>query len=204
MGEGKAEVPVTVPTSIATERLLLRRWTSTDLAPFAAMNADAVVMEHFPSTMTREESDQFVSERIVKHFDEHGYGLWAVDRSDTREFIGFVGLMWQRFEAAFTPALEVGWRLSRAHWGQGFATEAAAAALQIGFTDLSMDEIVSMTSPRNTRSIAVMQRLGMSHNPADDFDHPRVPVGHPLRRHVLYRITAERWKQHAGAAASDG
>jgi ribosomal-protein-alanine N-acetyltransferase len=149
--------------------------------------------------MTREESDRFVSERIVKHFDEYGYGLWAVDRSDSREFIGFVGLMWQQFEATFTPALEVGWRLSRAHWGQGFATEAAAAALQIGFNELSMSEIVSMTSLRNTRSIAVMQRLGMSRDPADDFDHPRVPVGHPLRRHVLYRITADGWKQHVAA-----
>jgi len=199
VGEGKAGRSVTIPSSIATERLLLRRWTSADLAPFAAMNADAVVMEHFPSTMTRDESDQFVSERIATHFDEYGYGLWAVERSDLGEFVGFVGLMWQRFDASFTPALEVGWRLSRPNWGQGFATEAGTAALRIGFTDLSMDEIVSMTSPRNTRSIAVMQRLGMTRNPADDFDHPRVPVGNPLRRHVLYRMTANDWRHHAGS-----
>jgi len=201
VGEAKAGEPVTVPSSIATERLLLRRWTSADLAPFAAMNADPAVMEHFPSTMTREESDQFVSERIAKHFDEHGYGLWAVERSDLHEFVGFVGLMWQRFDASFTPALEVGWRLSRPNWGQGFATEAATEALRIGFTDLSIDEIVSMTSPRNTRSIAVMERLGMSRNPSDDFDHPRVPVGSPLRRHVLYRLTASEWRHHANVRA---
>ena len=203
MGEAKAGEPVTVPSSIATERLLLRRWTSADLAPFAAMNADPVVMEHFPSTMTRDESDQFVSERIAKHFDEYGYGLWAVERIDRQEFIGFVGLMWQCFDASFTPALEVGWRLSQPNWGQGFATEAAAEALRIGFTDLSMDEIVSMTSPLNTRSIAVMQRLDMSRNPSDDFDHPRVPVGDPLRRHALYRITANDWRHHANVRADD-
>ena len=193
---------MTVPSSIATERLLLRRWTSADLAPFAALNADALVMEHFPSTMTRDESDQFVTERIAQHFDEHGYGLWAVERRDRQEFIGFVGLMWQCFEAAFTPALEIGWRLSRANWGQGFATEAATSALRVGFSNLSTDEIVSMTSPLNIRSIAVMQRLGMSRNPVDDFDHPRVPVGHPLRRHVLYRITADRWHEDAASRES--
>jgi len=182
-----------LPQSIATDRLLLRRWTTADLAPFAALNADPTVMEFFPSTMSSAESDAFWFDRISKHFDEHGYGLWAAERTDSQEFIGFVGLMWQTFDAEFTPALEVGWRLARGHWGQGFATEAATAALAFGFRDAGVDEIVSMTSVLNVRSIAVMKRLGMRREPDDDFDHPRVPVGHRLRRHVLYRLSRDQW-----------
>ena len=178
---------------ISTPRLLLRRWTSDDLAPFAALNADPEVMEHFPATMSRAASDDFVAQRIAPHFEEHGYGLWAVDRTDRDEFIGFIGLMWQTFDAPFTPALEVGWRLARPHWGHGFATEGATAAISYGFSQKGIDEIVSMTAVVNARSIAVMERLGMQREPAEDFEHPRVPVGSPLRRHVLYRMPAELW-----------
>ncbi|MFF0248751.1 GNAT family N-acetyltransferase [Streptosporangium sandarakinum] len=170
-----------------TERLVMRRWRETDLEPFAELNADPEVMRHFPAPLTREESDAMVG-RIEAAFDEHGYGLWALEVRATGEFIGFTGLAWQRFEAHFTPALEVGWRLSRRAWGHGYATEAARAALEYGFGPAGRREIVSMTAVGNLRSRAVMERLGMRRDPADDFDHPRVPAGSPLRRHVLYRI----------------
>ena len=173
---------------LQTARLLLRRWRDDDRAAFAALNADAEVMQHFPTTLTRDESDAFIG-RIEAGFDEHRYGLWAVERLDRHQFIGFVGLMLHTFEAHFTPAVEVGWRLGREHWGQGFATEAAAAALAYGFEVIELHEIVSMTAATNLRSQRVMQRLGLTRDAADDFDHPRLPVGHHLQRHVLYRLT---------------
>jgi len=152
-------------------------------------------MQFMPGRLTSSESDAFVTDRIVSHFDMYGYGLWAVERRDTADFIGFVGHLWQTFEAPFTPALEVGWRLGRTHWGNGFATEAAAEALRVAFDDLSETEVVSMTVPMNHRSTAVMGRLGMTRDPRDDFDHPRLPPGHRYRRHVLYRITADDWQR---------
>jgi len=126
-------------------------------------------------------------DRIETRFEEHGFGLWAVELADGKPFIGFVGLAVPAFEAHFTPAVEVGWRLAAEHWSRGYATEAARAALDYGFTTAGLDEIVSFTVPANSRSRAVMERLGMTHDPADDFDHPRIEPGHPLRRHVLYR-----------------
>ena len=174
--------------TLSTSRLKLRPWSDEDLAPFAALNADSQVMEHFVAPLTREQSDRFVSDRVQPHFAEHGYGPWAVEVVDGAPFVGFVGLMWQDFPAAFTPALEVGWRLDRSAWGFGYATEAARAAVDYGFDQVGVGEIVSMTTPVNTRSRSVMQRLGMTHDPAEDFEHPRVPVGHPLRMHVLYRL----------------
>jgi ribosomal-protein-alanine N-acetyltransferase len=165
----------------------LRPWRDEDLAPFAALNADLRVMEHFPGLLSREESDHTVS-RFRAHFDRHGFGLWAVEVIGGAPFIGFVGLAVPAFEAHFTPCVEIGWRLAAEHWGRGYATEAARAAVDFAFGTVGLEQIVSFTVPANTRSRRVMKRLGMSHSPADDFDHPKLPEGHPLRRHVLYRL----------------
>ena len=174
---------------LVTERLILRRWRDEDREPFAALNGDPVVMEHFPARLSRTESDAFV-DRIEEKFDANGYGLWAVEAKDTGEFIGFVGLNPVPFEAHFTPALEVGWRLARAAWGNGYASEGGRASLQFAFATVGVREVVSFTSTTNVRSQAVMRRLGMTHDPADDFDHPQLPDDDRLRRHVLYRVTA--------------
>ena len=165
----------------------MRRWREDDLPPFAALNADPVVMEHFPSTLTRQESDALVV-RITAQLDDLRYGLWALEVRDSGEFVGFAGLALQTFPAHFTPAVEVGWRLKRSAWGHGYATEAALAALDYGFVVAELDEIVSMTAVTNLRSQRVMQRIGMTHDPADDFEHPNVPDGHRVKPHVLYRI----------------
>jgi RimJ/RimL family protein N-acetyltransferase len=175
-------------TELTTDRLLLRPWTDADREPFAAMNSDPAVMEHFPALMTREESDAFV-DRIGAQLAEWGFGLWALEVRDTGRFIGFTGLSRPSFEAHFTPAVEIGWRLSKDAWGNGYATEAARAALAYGFGPAGLDEIVSFTATTNLPSQRVMQRIGMTHDESDDFDHPRVPAGHRLQRHVLYRIT---------------
>jgi ribosomal-protein-alanine N-acetyltransferase len=175
-----------------TERLILRRWRDSDREPFAAINADPVVMEFFPAKLSRADSDATIA-RIEAGFDEYGFGLWAVELAGTAEFIGFTGLSVPRFTAHFTPAVEIGWRLARSAWGHGYATEAARGALTTGFTDHGLAEIVSFTTTMNTRSRAVMARLGMSHDPHEDFDHPTIGEGSPLRRHVLYRLTAQQW-----------
>ena len=151
------------------------------------MNADARVMEFFRSRLDRVESDAMV-DRIETHFSEHDFGLWAIEVPDVAPFIGFTGLAVARFSAAFTPCVEVGWRLAFEHWGQGYATEAARLALGYGFATLGLPEIVSFTSVANHRSRAVMERLGMHHDPSEDFDHPSLPEGYHLRRHVLYRL----------------
>jgi ribosomal-protein-alanine N-acetyltransferase len=176
---------------LATERLLLRAWCSEDLEPFAALNADPRVMEFFPSVLPRGESDA-LADRIARHLDEHGWGLWAVEFSGIAPFAGYLGLAVPRFEAHFTPCVEIGWRLAHQHWGQGYAIEGARAVLSFGFETLRLSEIVSFTVPANLRSRRVMERLGMTRDPADDFDHPGVPLEHPLRRHVLYRIHPRR------------
>jgi RimJ/RimL family protein N-acetyltransferase len=177
---------------IRTERLLLRRWRLLDRELFAHLNSDPLVMEHFPGVLSREESDAMV-DRIETQFDEVGFGLWAIEAPDLAPFIGFVGLSVPNFQAHFTPAVEVGWRLDRSYWGHGFATEAANAALVDGFGRVGLSEIVSFTATENVKSIRVMERLGMTHDLADDFEHPRLPEGHRLRRHVLYRLSQERW-----------
>jgi RimJ/RimL family protein N-acetyltransferase len=177
---------------LRTERLLLRGWRDGDREPFAALNADAEVMEHFPAPLTRSESDALV-EMNVAHFSRHPFGLWAVEVVDSGTFIGFTGLAEWAFEAHFMPAVEVGWRLARPAWGHGYATEAARAALAFGFEVCDLDEIVSFTSVPNTRSRAVMARLGLTRDPADDFDHPKMPSGHRLERHVLYRLDRTTW-----------
>lgn len=175
-----------------TRRLLLRRWLDRDREPFAALNADTEVMEHFPSAQDRASSDALV-DRIEKRFGESGYGLWALERLDSGRFVGFTGLCRCSSRRTSTPAIEVGWRLERSACGHGFATEAATAAVGFGFDTLGLTEIVSVTAVVNQRSQAVMRRLGMRTDPAEDFDHPSVLDDDRLRRHVLYRITAEQW-----------
>lgn len=175
------------PSGLATERLRLRRWRAADRAPFAAINADPVAMEFFPATLTREQSDAMV-EGIEATFEKRGLGLWAVEEAASSSFIGYVGLWPAVFEAPFTPAIEVGWRLSRSCWGRGYAPEAARAAIEDGFARLGLEEIVSFTAVVNERSRRVMEKLGMQRRPEEDFDHPALPEGHPLRPHVLYRL----------------
>lgn len=179
---------MTIPRELQTDRLRLRRWLPADRAPFALLNADPRVTAYLPGPLSRAESDALVA-RIEAHFDQYGFGLWAVEVGDVAAFAGFIGLSVPRFTAHFTPCVEIGWRLGPAHWGRGYATEGARAVLAFGFEALGLGEIVSFTVPGNTRSRRVMERIGMAHNPADDFDHPSLPAGHPLRRHVLYRIT---------------
>lgn len=179
---------------IRTLRLLLRPWQQTDLEPFAALNADPFVLQYFLSTLSKSQSDA-LAERISHHFLEHGWGLWAVEIPEEEGFIGMIGLNTVPFQAHFTPAIEVGWRLARPFWGKGYATEGAKAALRYGFETLKLDRIVSFTVPMNLPSRRVMEKIGMTHDPKDDFDHPRVPAENPLRHHVLYRMGCEQWKR---------
>ena len=172
--------------ALRTPRLALRQWRPGDFESFAALNADPEVMRFFSAPMTREESDA-LAQRAERDITERGWGLWAVEAEGSAPFIGFVGLAVPSFDAHFTPAVEVGWRLSREQWGNGYATEAARAATAFGFDELGLDEIVSFTSVVNEPSRRVMERLGMTHDPQEDFDHPSVSDG-PLRRHVLYRL----------------
>lgn len=177
---------------IETARLILRQWSDADLAAFAVINADARAMEHFPAPLDRAESDALAG-RWRTMFAERGFGMWAVEEkpADGRAgtpFIGFVGLSVPLYEAAFTPCVETGWRLGPAWWGRGYASEAARAALGFGFGARGLAEIVAYTAVGNRRSRAVMERLGMDRDPADDFNHPLLPAGHRLSRHVLYRI----------------
>jgi ribosomal-protein-alanine N-acetyltransferase len=187
---------VTRAPQLRTERLLLRRWRATDLEPFAAMNADAAVMEHFPAPLASERSAALVA-RIERCFEERGYGLWAVEvRAEHAEdaegrLAGFVGLEPVVDERlAFAPAVELGWRLAQPFWGAGIATEAASAAMAFAFGELALAELVSYTAVCNARSQRVMRRLGMRRDPAGDFLHPGIPAGHRLAPHVLYRIDA--------------
>ena len=172
---------------LRTERLVLRDWRDSDLAPFAALNADPDVMQHFRGTLTRAESDAFAA-RIRANLQQDGWGLWAVEVIGGEPFIGFVGLARQTFEAHFTPAVEVGWRLAKAAWGRGYAPEAARAVIEFGFAELGLTEIVSITTAGNAKSRRVMQKIGMTYEPADDFEYPLLEEGHPLRPSVLYRL----------------
>jgi RimJ/RimL family protein N-acetyltransferase len=157
------------------------------------MNGDGRVMEHMPSLLPRVDSDAMAA-RIEQSFEERGLGLWAIEVPEVAPFAGYVGLSVPTFAAPFVPCVEVGWRLARACWGAGYATEAARAAITDGFDRLALREIVSFTVQANRRSWSVMERLGMHRAPEDDFDHPRLPPGHLLARHVLYRVTREEWK----------
>jgi ribosomal-protein-alanine N-acetyltransferase len=186
-----------------TDRLLLRRWREDDSGPFAALNADPVAMEYFPAPLTPAESDA-LADRIESHFEDRGYGLWAVEIPGAAGFIGFVGLADVPADLPPAPGVEVGWRLAREHWGRGYATEAARAALHFAFGTLGLAEVVSFTAATNERSRRVMERLGMRHDPAGDFDHPRVAPGQPLRRHVLYRLSRDAPDQQVNGAAGCG
>lgn len=172
---------------LETERLLLRDWQDGDLAPFAALNADPRVMEFFPARLTRGQSDRFAA-RIRANLARRDYGLYAVEPKDSGGFIGFVGFAHPALKAHFTPCIEIGWRLAFDAWGRGYASEAARACLAHGFSTFDFNEVVSFTARQNARSIAVMERIGMSRDRAGDFDHPALTDGHPLRRHALYRI----------------
>lgn len=173
-----------MPIPLETPRLILRPWRESDREPFARMTADPRVMEYFVSCLTREESDALV-DRATAHLREHGFTFFAAELRHTGDFIGMIGLATERH---ICDGVEIGWRLAAEFWNQGLATEGARAALRFGFEELGLDEIVAFTAAGNMRSRRVMEKLGMTYNPADDFDHPRIPEGHPLRPHVLYRI----------------
>jgi RimJ/RimL family protein N-acetyltransferase len=172
---------------LTTERLVLRGWRASDRSPFAAMGADPRVMRFLGPTLSRAASDALV-DRIEAHFAESGFGLWALEAPGVAEYIGFVGLSTARFAAPFTPCVEIAWRLAAEHWGRGYATEAARAALRFGFEQLALAEIVAFTTRENRPSRAVMERSGMACDPRDDFEHPALAPGDPLRPHVLYRL----------------
>jgi RimJ/RimL family protein N-acetyltransferase len=177
---------------IDTARLRLRQWRDTDLEPFARMNADARVMEHFPAPLDRGASDAFAG-RLRAEIAERGYGLWAVELRNTGEFIGFTGLRVPAILLPIGPCVEIGWRLAADHWGQGHASEAARAVLAYGFATLGLDEIVSFTALPNVRSQAVMQRIGMTYR-GETFEHPGLAPGHRLRTHCLYRLSRRQWE----------
>jgi RimJ/RimL family protein N-acetyltransferase len=188
------------PVAIRTERLLIRSWSDADAEPFAAINADPVVMEHFPSTHAVEQSGELM-ERAQRQIDREGYGFWAVEIARSGCFAGFVGISDVTDEQlAFAPAVEVGWRLAREFWGQSIAHEAAVASLGFGFDRLELGEVVAYTARGNERSRALMERLGMSRDPAGDFMHPALPPGHRVAPHVLYRIERATWRAGARAA----
>lgn len=176
-----------------TSRLLLRQWRAADREPFAALNAHPVVMAHFPASLTREESDA-LADRCERLIAERSWGAWVAEIKATGEFIGMVGLHVPPDDFPLSPCVEILWRLARAHWGQGFATEAARGAMRVGFETLKLSEIVSFTVPANIRSRAVMERLGMQMDAAT-FEHPKLPVGHPLRTHVSYRLSCDQWQR---------
>jgi len=181
----------TYPPLLCTTRLLLRPWRDADLPVFAALNADPEVRHWFPGPLTREQSDAQAA-RCQEDIAVHGFGFWAVEVPGVAPFVGFVGLKHVTFAAPFTPAVEAGWRPSREHWGRGYATEAARAALAYGFGPLGLAEIVAFTVPGNLASRRVMDRIGMQHDPGSDFDYPGLPEDDPLRRTVLYRATKSR------------
>ncbi|MCJ9429240.1 GNAT family N-acetyltransferase [Kordiimonas marina] len=175
---------------LETDRLILRQWRAEDRAPFAAMNADAEVMRFFPAPQTRAESDASVA-RQEKRIAERGYGLWAAELKETGAFIGFIGVQDAPYEVPCAPAWEIGWRLDKAHWGQGLAPEGARAVLAYAFSALKAEEVVAFTAEINLPSRRVMEKIGMTYDAEGDFKHPAVPIRHPVRPHVLYRIKAE-------------
>jgi ribosomal-protein-alanine N-acetyltransferase len=188
---------------LQTRRLRLRAWRDEDLPLFAELNADGEVTEYLLGPLTRSQSDALVG-RITKHFLREGFGFWAVEAPGFASFIGMVGIGIPSYTAPFTPCVEVGWRLARQYWGQGFATEAAQAALEFGFDTGGLSEIVALTVPGNARSRAVMSKLRMTRTASDDFDHPLIPAGHQLTRHVFYRMSKEAWLRTRGLPPSAG
>jgi RimJ/RimL family protein N-acetyltransferase len=186
---------------LTSNRLLLREWHDDDLEAFARLVENPVVMEHLLPMKDRAAIDA-MAQHIRDHFTEHGFGYLVVELPSISSFIGMVGLVRVTYAAHFTPAVEIGWRIDPAYWGKGYATEAAALALDDGFDRLKLQEIVALTVPTNIRSRQVMDRLGMTRVETDDFDHPFVPDGHPLKRHVLYRLLSRQWRDRARALQS--
>jgi len=184
-----------------TDRLILRPWQAQDRAPFTAINRDPAVMQFMPALLSAEETNAFV-DRIELHFNQHGFGLWAAQLRYTDQFIGYIGLAVPRFQAPFMPAVEIGWRLASEFWRRGLATEGARAVIDHAFRVLSLPALVSFTVPANLPSRRVMEKLGMTHDPADDFDHPLLQEGHALRRHVLYRLNRPRRESNLPAIVS--
>ncbi|MES0057197.1 GNAT family N-acetyltransferase [Mesorhizobium sp. M0078] len=179
---------------LRTQRLLMREWKDEDVEPFARMNDDSRVVRYVARLGDRIAIDAWVSAQL-HHFKRYGYGLWALETLDAAGFIGFCGLIKVPYVAHFTPAVEIAWRLHPDCWGRGYATEAAIAALTFGFQDLKLDQIVANAAVDNVESRRVMERLGMSHDPEDDFDHPLKTIDDPLRRQVLYRFTHQNWSR---------
>ena len=177
---------------IETGRLILRRWRQVDREPFARLNANPRVMEFHPSLLSCEQSDRF-ADYIEAHFDEHGFTLYAAELRKEQRFIGFIGIHVPKFQAAFTPCVEIGWRLPADVWNRGLATEGGCAVVRHSFEQLGLMELVSFTAVVNAKSQRVMQKIGMTCNPAENFDHPKLPAGHPLRPHVLYRLRKDDW-----------
>jgi RimJ/RimL family protein N-acetyltransferase len=181
------------PTILRTRRLILRRWKESDLLPFIRINADPRVMEFMLGTMTEEETRQSV-EHMKKHFDARGFGRWAVEIADSEKFIGFVGISIPSYPLAFSPCVEVAWRICAEEWGKGYAPEAGNEAMRDGFERVGLQEIVSFTTLTNLKSRRVMEKLGMRYCPSEDFNHPMVPADHRLLRHVLYRMSKSDWR----------
>ncbi|MFA6119189.1 MAG: GNAT family N-acetyltransferase [Parachlamydiales bacterium] len=179
---------------LTTKRLILRHWRESDLIAFSKMNADPRVMEFFPKTLSKAESDE-IAKKLIKELKEKDYGLWAVEAKNIAPFIGFIGLHSTDYDTSFTPCIEIAWRLAYEHWNKGYATEGAKEALDYGFNKLKLKEIVSFTAIKNLRSRKVMEKLGMVHNPKDDFNHPKLPLDHPLSLHVLYRLNNPNFKK---------
>jgi RimJ/RimL family protein N-acetyltransferase len=200
IGQYRVDRRTMKPAALHTKRLLLRRWTEADRVPFASINADPEVMRYRFAPLSRQESDDLIDE-IETCFDKNGFGLWAVERRQDGRLLGFAGLAVSDFDAPFCPAIDIGWTLERAAWGQGYATEAATASLSFAFSELQLSEVMAHTTSLNEPSRAVMRRLGMTHNPADDFDGPWYPAGHPRRRFVLYRIHESEWQSRQASQA---
>lgn len=177
---------------IETKRLILRTWQESDYEPMCQINQDKLVMEYFPELLDEKQTQKLIS-KVDKHYKDHGFTFYATELKDTHEFIGMVGLAYveMSFTEHFTPNIEIGWRLAHKFWGKGYATEAASAVLDYAFNKINLKEVVSFTTVNNERSRRVMEKIGMTNNPSDNFDHPKIPDDHPLKRHVLYRISKD-------------
>lgn len=176
-----------------TSRLILRDWREEDIPQFARMNADPVVMEFFEKTFSLEETRQSVH-RMRECAKNYGYTFWAAEQKNDGKFVGCIGIFMSTYESPFTPGVEIGWRLDKPYWGQGYATEGARKALEVGFEKFGLQEICAITVPANERSRRVMEKLGMVHDPSENFKHPKIPPEHPFSVHVLYRLARQNWK----------
>lgn len=179
--------------TLETERLILREWRPEDREAFARMNADPMVMEFLPRIMDKDSSDKLMG-RFTEHFKKYGYGPYAIELKETGEFVGFVGLRNVEFKSAFTPAVEIAWRLDYEYWGKGYATEAGRRVIEHAFKELKLPEIVAFTVYDNSRTMHIMEKLGMKRDEKGDFDYPTLPKGHPFGKFALYRLKAGDFK----------